>query len=76
MARRPAKNFGLAQPKITAELMAADHAAIWAAMGGIGDPPPLMVPPGVYKMAIEAGYPAEKMNVYQRYGMRANNLHK
>lgn len=49
--------------EVTAEKMAADHAALWKMMGGEGDPPPVIVSPQLHRKAIAASYPAEKMIV-------------
>lgn len=50
-------------PEITCEQMARDHDKLWSAMGGIGDPPPLVVSPDLYRAAVADGFPADRMCV-------------
>jgi hypothetical protein len=50
-------------PEPTGEQLIGRHEAIWRLLGGNGPPPPLIVSAAFHRMAIKAGFPAERMKI-------------
>lgn len=42
------------------------HVLMWQALGGSGDPPPLIVSNAVYQEAVKVGFPPDRMIIARK----------